>query len=627
MSDRSRVRRLRPAPRNAALALALVLGVIGWAAPDAHGADDYWSVRDALDAAHAARLAGLAGRCGQLGLEDAARATRQWIIPRDPGRQYLFLPAETDPIRPPTDAPKIVQQWYDKFTTHRRDQAEALFDLARRELKADQPTRAYQLVHEVLHENPDHEAVRGALGYRLVSGRWRKPEAMIRTRRMTIALPELGFEAGQYWVAESEHFRITTDHGEAAGAQLAEQLEELYDVWQQLFFSYWSSAAVLARRLEGQVPADRSASRHRVVLFRGREEYVERLKRLEPQIELTVGLYLEPQKTAYFYVDQEPRDDLYFHEVTHQLFSETGRVAPGVGLEANAWIIEGVAMYMESLRRRDGYYTAGGCDASRLQYARYRTRNEGYFVPLEQLAKLGRRTLQQHEDIRRLYSESAGLAAFLMDDGRGRYRQLLADYLQAVYQGRDKVGTLASLAKSPLTDLDLQYREFLDVTDDALAFLPLTPETRSLSLGRTSVTDGGLRHLASLTQLRWLDIAYTAVGDAGLACAKPATKLNHLIAEHTRVTDAGLETLAGFDELEILDLTGTPITDAGLGKLRALVRLRELWLGQTAISDAGLEHLRELQNLELLDISGTQVTREGFERLKRALPKLQTEVE
>ena len=34
-------------------------------------------------------------------------------------------------------------------------------------------------------------------------------------------------------------------------------------------------------------------TRHRVVLFRGRDEYVERLKRLEPQIELTVGLYLE----------------------------------------------------------------------------------------------------------------------------------------------------------------------------------------------------------------------------------------------------------------------------------------------------------------------------------------------
>ena len=376
----------------AVLLVALAGSAAGLSAAETNGgADEYWSGRDALDAAYAARLRGLADRCVELKLDDAAPATRDWIIPRDPRRQYLFLPAETDPAKLPADAPKIKQQWYDKFTAHRREQAEALFQLARSELQAGRPTRAFQLLHEVLHENPDHEPVRGALGYRLVNGRWRKPESVIRARRGSIAMAELGFDAGKHWVVESEHFRITTDHSEEAGTQLAEKLEELYDVWQQLFFPYWSSAAVLARRLEGSVPADRSPIRHRVVLFRERDEYVGRLKRLEPQIELTVGLYLEPQKTAYFYVDQQPRDDTYFHEVTHQLFSETGRVAPGVGLEANAWIIEGIAMYMESLRRRNGYYAAGGSDANRLQYARYRTLNEGSYLPLEQLAALGRR--------------------------------------------------------------------------------------------------------------------------------------------------------------------------------------------------------------------------------------------
>ena len=624
--SRSSFRSTRQTP-IAVLIVALAASAAGLSAAESGGGtDDYWSGRDALDAAYAARLHGLADRCVELKLDDAAQATRDWLISRDPRRQFIFLPAETDPARPPADAPKIKQQWYDKFTAFRREQAEALFQLARSELQAGRPTRAFQLLHEVLHENPDHEQARGALGYRLGNGRWRKPESVIRTRRAPIANPELGFDAGKHWVVESEHFRITTDHSEDAGTQLAEKLEELFDVWQQLFFPYWSTAAVLARRLEGNVPADRSTTRHRVVLFRGRDEYVERLKRLEPQIELTVGLYLETQKTAYFYVDQQPRDDTYFHEVTHQLFSETGRVAPGVGLEANAWIIEGVAMYMESLRRRNGYYTAGGIDANRLQYARYRTLNEGSYMPLEQLAALGRRTLQQHEDIRRLYSQSAGLAAFLMDDGRGRYRPLLTDYLQAVYQGRDNARTLASLSGVPLPDLDRQYREFLNVTDEDLAFVAFTPETQNLSLGRTAVTDAGLKHVTSLTQLEWLDVAYTAVGDEGLACVKSATHLNHLIAEHTRITDAALETLAGFGELEILDLTGTQITDAGLAHLRTLSKLRELWLGQTAVTDAGLEHLRGLRNLETLDIGGTQVTREGFHRLKQTLPKLKTKV-
>ncbi len=373
---------------------------------------------------------------------------------------------------------------------------------------------------------------------------------------MVVANAELGFDAGRHWTIESENFRLTTDHSQDAGRQLAEKLEELHDVWQQLFFEYWSNAAVLVRRFEGQVPADRSTNRHRVVLFRNREEYLARLKRLEPQIELTVGIYLEAQKTAYFYVDDEPRDDTYFHEVTHQLFSETGRVPPGVGLVANDWIVEGVAMYLESLRERDGYCTLGGIDANRLQYARYRTLNQGFYLPLEQLAALGRRALQQHADIRLLYSEAAGLAAFLLDYERGRYRRLLTDYLQAVYQGRDNAQTLGTLASVPLSNLDRQYREFLNVTDEDLTCLPRTPETRNLSLGRTSVTDDGLKHVASLTQLEWLDVAYTEVGDAGLAQVKPATHLNHLIAEHTRIADAALETIAGFRELEILDLTG-----------------------------------------------------------------------
>lgn len=606
--------------------MTVVAGAASLHATDSAGdADGYWSRRDALDAAYTARLHGLADRCVALNLEEAAKLTRAAVFPRDPRRQYLFLPPETDPAQPPADAAIIVQQWYAKFSGYRREQAEALLQLARSELQADRPTRAYQLLHEVLHVSPDHEAVRGMLGYRLVNGRWRKPESVIRTRRAAIANPDLGFDAGKHWIVESEHFRITTDHSEQAGTQLAAKLEELHDVWQQLFFSHWSNTAVLARRFEGKVSADRSGGRHRVVLFRDRDAYVGRLKRLEPKIELTLGLYLEIPKTAYFYVDREAGDELYFHEVTHQLFSETGRVAPEVAVLANMWIVEGVAMYMESLRRRDGYYMVGGSDANRLQYARYRTLNQGFHLPLDQLAALGRRELQQHEDMRRLYSLSAGLAAFLMDHDRGRYRPLLADYLQAVYQGRDNARTLAALAGVPLGELDRQYREFLDVTDADLAVLEFTPETKNLSLGRTSVTDTGLQHVAGLKRLEWLDVAYTAAGDAGLACIQSAAHLNHLIAEHTRITDAALETIAGCRELEILDLTGTQITDSGVAHLRSLTKLRELWIGQTAVTDAGLEHLRGLKNLETLDIGETRVTRPAFERLKQALPRLQTE--
>ena len=43
-----------------------------------------------------------------------------------------------------------------------------------------------------------------------------------------------------------------------------------------------------------------------------------------------------------------------YHKATHQLFQESRPVSPEVGHRANFWIIEGIAMYMESLPRKTG---------------------------------------------------------------------------------------------------------------------------------------------------------------------------------------------------------------------------------------------------------------------------------
>ncbi len=615
---------------NALSCVALLLGSLVsldqpvFAQP-ADDADSYWTERDALDASFAESLENLAALCSKLDLAPQARTSRDWIIPRDPGRQYLFLPPESDPAQPAEDAPLIVRQWYNKFRQVRNEQAESLFRLARQQLGDGFPARSYQLLHEVLHEDPDHEEVRDILGYRQVNGHWRRPEGTIRIREMRTANRSLGLPAGGHWVVESGSFRLTTDHSPEAGRELVERLEELRDVWQQLFFCYHSNEAALERCFESGGRVSRSSKQHEVVLFRDRQEYVNRLQQIEPRIGVSVGYYLEARKTAYFYVDDDAKDDIYFHEVTHQLFSETGRVAPGVGGRGNYWIVEGVAMYMESLRKMGDYYTAGGFDADRLQYARYRALSEGFQVPLAQLVSLDRNALQQHEDIRRLYSQSAGMASMLMDERRGAYRRSLVDYLRAVYQGRDQLETLASLSGVSLPEFDRQYPAFLNVTDADLAASTASAPIRNLSLGRTAVTDAGLRHLTNVSQLQWLDIGYTQIGDAGLAHLKSAKQLEHLIAEHTQITDAALETIGAFPNLQILDLTGTSVSDRGLAQLKSLNSLRELWLGDTRITDAGLVYLEDMKELGTLDVGGTQVTMDGYARLKKALPSLNTE--
>ncbi|MCY2995337.1 MAG: hypothetical protein NTY19_46860 [Planctomycetota bacterium] len=549
------------------LAYAVLLGRAGLApalaaeSESAPVADGFWATRDGLDQTFSQRLSGLADKCEGLKLDAQAQVTRRWASRRDPHRQYLFLPADTDPLQPPADAETVVQQWYKRFRQLRQDHAQGLFQLARSELDAGRATRAYQLLHEVLHENPDHEPTRQILGYRQVNGRWRKPEGTVRSRVMNVPQSPLGFNAGQYWSADSEHFSLTTNYSQPEAERLVASLEDLYGVWQQVFFSYWSSAAALTRRFDSQLPPARAGSRYKVVLFRERQQYVDRLKALEPQIEVSVGYYAEPAKTAvgktaptktaYFYSGAENAEEKCFHEVTHQLFSETGSAVPPVGLKNNIWIVEGAALYMESLQRWEHGWTLGGQDARLLQYARYRLLDNKFYLPLNQFVALGRQGLQQHPDIGPLYSQAAGLAAFLMDYRRGVYRDAMVNYLQAVYQGRDREDTLPSLTRVPFGQLDEQYRHFLQqITDEDLAYLAAQPSARTLYLGHSAVTDAGLAQLAGLTQLK------------------------------------------------------------------------ELWLGGTQISDQGLVHLRNLKNLETLDVGATRVTADGLKQLQATLPSL-----
>lgn len=580
----------------------------------------YWEIREQLDSGFAEALNSLAQKCEELGLPQQAQATRQWLIPRDPRRSYLFLPAETDPLRPPADAERLVQLWYQHFSQYRRKRADALFRLAEQSLAGDRAARAFQLLHETLHEHPDHEAAREILGYRQVSGRWRRPTGVVKSRVMRVANPELGFSAGRYWLVESEHFSVLTNDSEVAGQALVAELENLYSVWQQLFFGYWSSRSALERRFERGVVPSRAVDRHKVVLFDSRERYLATLKRSEPLIDLTVGIYLEPQRRAFFYSGSQR--DIWFHEVTHQLFSETGRVAPGTGLKSNFWIVEGVALYMESLQPMTGYYISGGVDASRLQFARYRLLTEKFYMPLEQLVQLGRRELQEHENIRRLYSQSAGLTHYLMHYRRGAYRTALVDYLQALYQGRTNDRMLAELTDTAFEQHDRQYLADLNVSDGDLRFLTRPPDAEELALGNTSVTAGGIKHLVELTKLRWLDLTATNVDDQAFSQLAGLEQLEHLVLERTKISDRSMPVIAKFRKLEILDLTSCDVTDDGLRQLTPLTGLKELWLAGTRITDAGLQHLRGLNKLETLDVNGTGVTIEGYRRLKDALPQL-----
>ena len=200
-------------------------------------------------------------------------------------------------------------------------------------------------------------------------------------------------------------------------------------------------------------------AKHQVVYFRDRGDYRRAMHGSMPDVE-TCGVYR--QGRAYFFANGENDDRTLYHEATHQLFHESRPVAADVGRRVNFWIVEGIALYMESLRQEDGFYILGGMDDERMHAARYRLLEDDFYVPLAEFASYGRERLQNDPRIATLYSQAAGLANFLVYYDGGRYRDALVAYLVAVYTGLDRPDTLARLTGVSYSTLDKQYREFIE---------------------------------------------------------------------------------------------------------------------------------------------------------------------
>ncbi len=605
--------------KSPAATSAWCLFVLFAAIPSVSAADDYAAARAKLDEAFAEKLASLAKKADELGLKDQAAITRGWMIPRFSGRQYLFLPAAKDPLAPKAGASDLEQKWYAKFQEHRAAQAEGLLELAKAESKSDRAARAYQLLHEVLRENPDHAEAKRILGHQKVFAATPSPGRK--------AHPKYPWPAGKYWRYETPHYSISTSTSPKQAIELGQKMEELHALWRQAFFSFWTNQPALEHRFGGGREAlVKEPKKLEVVLFKDRQEYIAVLQPLEPKIELTTGIYLDKKQSVFLYADDEKLTATWNHEATHQLFQEIDRFPPEPGAKGNFWMVEGLALYMESLTRHQAssgsYWTLGGWESDRLQSARYRGLSGDFVMPLEKLAAMNRTELQASEDIRKIYTQAAGFSHYLMDAQGGIYREPTVAVFQALYHGRDTSGALEKLLGASAAELDRDYLEYLLVTDADLAQLPSPERVRNLSLGRTKVSDQGLAHLAPCKNLDWLDLSGTKITDTGLASLQGCTALTQLFLEGTKITDESLKPIGKLANLEELDLSAVPITDGGLAHLAPLKKLKILHLTNSPISDAGLAHLKALASLESLETGGTKVTAAGLAELRSALPKL-----
>jgi hypothetical protein len=437
----------------------------------------------------------LAASCDAKGLKAEAERTRAWIKPRDPNRLYITdLPEKIGPAKPPADASADAVAWHERFGRLRREQSDALFGLARGAIRSGRPSLAFELALAAIGEDPDNEAVRHLLGYQKFRDGWHTAYEVRKLRSGQIWSERFGwvrkadlarYEKGERpnnnrwitaeedtrlhrdiesgWDVETEHYTVRTNHGIEAGVALGVKLEQLYRVWKQLFVRYYATeeqvVALFDARGRGR---NIELPRHQVVYFRDREDYNRSLASLGPTVGISAGAYVDQTRRAYFFADKEQDERTLLHEATHQLFHESRAVARNVGMEGNFWIVEGIAEYMESLRREDGFLVLGGLDDARANGARVRLLRDSFHVPLDELTRYSLKQLQSDPRIGTLYSEMAGLTHFLVHYDEGRYRDALVAYLTAVYNGDQDPKLLSRLTGAAYAELDKQYREFME---------------------------------------------------------------------------------------------------------------------------------------------------------------------
>lgn len=447
-----------------------------------------------LRAKYAADIKKLADWCDENGLGDEARKTRLAIGPNDPHKLFVpVLPDEVGPPDPPAGASPKALEWHKRFWQIRREGAVSFFDLARRAVRGGRAGLAFDLALASIQANPDCEPVRRMFSYQKYGGRWRTIYEVRKLRSGNVWSDKFGwlpkgrlhkygqgerYLAGRWisaeedaqrhadintgWDIETEHYSIRTNHSIEAAVAVGKKLETLYRLWRQMFVRYFCSQADMVSLFDGRGrPGSGARPKFHIVLFRDRDDYNRSLRASMPNIGISTGVYVESMRRAYFFVGPDSDDRTLYHEATHQLFHESRPVVNGVGSKSNFWIVEGIAMFMESLRSEDGFHILGGFDDERVHAARYRLLHDDFYVPLGELVDFSMVKLQEDPRIAKLYSQSAGLTNFLVFYDGGRYRDAVVSYLLAVYTGRANRSTLSRLTGTDYPTLDEQYRQFL----------------------------------------------------------------------------------------------------------------------------------------------------------------------
>ena|GEM_PF-2225895 len=262
---------------------------------------------------------------------------------------------------------------------------------------------------------------------------------------------------------EQKRYRILTEHYDIisacreTGISAGTQLSHLFQAGHLLFAEHFE----MPKRPDS--PDTDSPDRHRVIIYRDKQEYAAELLPVEPSIRLTNGLYFAPKKTIYLY-EAAPKN--LYHEGTHQIFLEYFFKETAPTFRNNFWAVEGIALFMETLTIQEKYYQAGNVLADRLFAAKKYHFERNYRMPIRQLASMGAIEVQSSAERQQIYSQSAAIVHWLLFAEGGKHRNALFELIRQVYLGTSTPTSLSELTGLSFDELDKKYAEFLALIPD-----------------------------------------------------------------------------------------------------------------------------------------------------------------
>lgn len=468
--------------------------------------------RDAIFAEYQDKLRATAQKCDERGMTLEGRITRALLFKDEP---YSFtLPtfkANKNPDALPEDASNEQRSWYAALTRLRRRYADETFELAKTSADEKRGYEAFACAQTALVIDPDHEGARRFFGYEERDGVWRTTWEIERLNKGEVETSRFGwlpkdrverYEKGERyyrnrwiseaeeaekilagssgWRVETEHFSILSRVSLERGVEIGRFLETYYQSWLRLYYRFVASEKQWTSRFNANGAA--LAKKHRIILYRNRDEYLRELRKHDENVDASIGWYL-PNMRCIFVYEPSPNDEYEFdlfsllaHEVTHQLFNEcylatSGRNKPvsQPGRRANFWAVEGVATYMETYALNASNAKLGGVETYRLRQAVASFFDEKTYIPLRQYVAATRESFQTNDMplLQRLYAQATGLTFFFFHYRDGVYRNAFIAYIYAIYQGVDQPNTLEKLTGRSFEELDAEYQKFLQGVRDA----------------------------------------------------------------------------------------------------------------------------------------------------------------